>query len=165
VRLQPFQGRGQVKDSLGPRANDYDRRLRQRGQVSRNIDGWERPASVHAADTAGCENLDACPMSRPGGGGDGSRAVQLACHNQRQVADRHLEHAAGRGQMLDLGVVQAGGYLAGKNADRGGNGASFPHDLFDPERKLEVLRVGQAMRDDSRLQRDDWAGGAGRARA
>ena len=40
VRLQPLQRRRQIQDRLGPRAHDEHRRLRQLGQVRRNVN-WQ----------------------------------------------------------------------------------------------------------------------------
>ncbi len=63
VRLQPFQGQRQVKQRLRPGRHHGHRRLRQHGQVGRDINGL---ASVHTADPASGKDADASAMGGPG---------------------------------------------------------------------------------------------------
>ncbi len=99
VGLQPLQRQRQVEDSLGSTAHHDHGRLRQFGQIGGNV---ERLASVHTANAAGGEDLNARLVGDPHRRRHRRRAVFLASHDQRQVAAADFAHALACSQPLDL---------------------------------------------------------------
>ena len=109
---------------------------------------------MHPPDPARGEDPDAGPVRGPRSGRDGGRAVQLARHDDRQIATAHLADALGRRQVLDLAAVQPDDDLAGDDADGGRGRAGCADDLLQAQGELDIVRIGQSVRDHGGFQRD-----------
>ena len=113
-----------------------------------------RSRPMHSPDPARGEDPDAGPVRGPRGGRDGGRAVQLARHDDRQIAAAHLADALRRRQVLDLAAIQPDDDLAGDDADGGRGRAARADDLLQAQGELDVVRIGQPVRDHGGFQRD-----------
>ena len=82
-RLQPLERGPQVKDGLGPGADDGQGRGGQGGQIVRDIVGR---VAVHAAHAARGKNVDTGPGSDGRRGGHGRGAVSTPRYDHGQVA-------------------------------------------------------------------------------
>ena len=58
-------------------------------------------------------------------------------------------------EVVDFLIIEAYPEPAAENCDRRGCCASFPYRVLDVERRLDIARVGHAVTDDRRLERDD----------
>ena len=87
--------------------------------------------------------------------GHGGGAVRAGRRGHGEVADGELGHPVDGGEAGQLGVVEADDQLAADHADGRGDGAGVPYRLLDLAGDPQVVRPGQAVRDDGALQGDD----------
>ena len=100
--------------------------------------------------------------SSPGERGDehrrrdrGARRT-LARRDRREIPPRGLDDAAGKlAEPLDFLPVEADAETSVDDRDRRRNGPHLARRLLDGTRRLDVARIGHAVGDDRRFERDD----------
>jgi len=146
VGLEFFAGGAEVEDHLGAGADDRHRRPSERLQVGTHVPGGGVVGrAVDAADAAGGHDGDARPVGQVQGAGHGGGAVATPCRDHRQVAQAHLSHVLGRGQMANLRLGQAHVHLSVYDAHGLRVGALLADARLQPERGVYVGGVGQPV--------------------
>ena len=151
--LQVLECEPEIQDRLGTGANDHDGCLRQFLEIGGDVECLLR-ASVHASDAAGSEDPYACHGGDDHGRRHGGSSVGLAGDKHGQVSPRRFGHREPfLTEVFDLLRRASGFQFASDDSDSGGHGSVLTDRLLHPERRLHVLRVRHAVRDDSGLQR------------
>ncbi len=153
--FEEFERLPDIEDRLRAGAHDRDAGARKLDQIGGNVERL-LGAAMHAADAAGGEDFDAREPGDKHRRRDRRARRALARRDQRQIAPRGLHHAAAElAEPLDLLARKAHSQAPVDDRDRRGNGPHLAHRLLDGSRRLDVARVGHAMRDDRRFERDD----------
>ena len=110
---------------------------------------------MHAADAAGCEDLDAGKGGDEHGRGDRGSRRALArgdgARSRREAFTTPPESWPSR----SISSLEGHSQTAVNDRDRRGNRAHLAHRILDGPRCLDVARVGHAMGDDRRFEGDD----------
>ena len=153
--FQELERLADVEDRFGAGADDCNAGARQLDQIGRNVERLFG-ASVNAADAAGGEDFDAREPRDEHRRGDGRAGRALARGDQREIPSRGLDDAARKlAEPVDLLARKAHSQPALDDRDRRRNGAHLARRVLDGERRLDVARVGHAVGDDRRFERDD----------
>src|SRR5215831_16146347 len=112
---------------------------------------------MYSTDTTCGKEANASHTCTEHGSGDGGGSQLTRCQRYRQVAPAYLEHMLRCAQSLDLVFIQANHDFPIMNAYRGGNCALAAYRDFHRPRNLDVGRIGQAMRNDGRFERNNRA--------
>ena len=159
TRLEQFQRRRQVEDRLGARAHDGNRRGGQLVDVARDVEA-RRGAPVHATDAAGGEHRDAGQVCRAHRGAHRRRGEGPRGEQRPEVARAGLRHRPVRiGQPLEQGVVGTDDDAAVLDGDGRRDRAGLADRGLGRQGRLQVVRDGQALRDEARLEGDDTTPG------
>ncbi len=114
-------------------------------------------AAVDSADATGREHFDADGVRCDHRRSDRRRSPATAGDRRAQVRPGHLgDRAPGRrGQRFQLVPRQPDHHAPGVDRHGRGHGTRLPHRVLRRGRHLHVLRVGQAVADERRLEGDD----------
>ena len=152
--LEPFQGGRHVEDRLDAGAHDGDPGGREGLQVCGLVPRRTRVA-VHAAETAGGEDVDAREGGQVRGGGDRRCPRAVARDEDGEVASTDLHDVvAGRdaGQRV---VVETDAGPAVDHGDRGRDRSGVAYRLLDLTGDAQVVGPGEAVADDRGLEGHD----------
>ena len=147
-RFEQLRRRRHVEEGLHAGGDDERGRARELGQVGRDV-RRVREAAMHASDPAGREDADACRPSDGERAADRRRAGGVLHGGGRQVARPDL--ARFRPEVRELFRRQSEANLPAEAANGRGDGARRPHLPLD----LDTLAGREAVRDESRLERND----------
>src|SRR5882757_1200825 len=140
-RLEPFQGRRYVQDRLHARADDEDRRPRQRVEVGRLVPGLAR-VPVDAAEAAGREDGDAGAGGQVRRRGNCGRGRAAPTGDGGQITHARLDDVVAAGDPGQRGVVEADVRVAVDDSDRGRRRSAGADVRLDVAGDLQVLGTG-----------------------
>src|SRR5439155_19849499 len=155
-RLETLERQREVEDELRPGAHHADRMARDGEEVGRFV---ERPlrATVHAADAAGRHHADAGLRRDLHGRGHCRRAEPAARDHWRDVARAHLRDSLLVREAGEERAVGADDGAARRDRDGRRCRAARAHLVLERDRRLEIQRPRETVRDDGRFERDDGA--------
>ena len=157
-RLEPFQGRRDVEDGLGPGADQHERIPGQGHQIGRLVEGLGG-AVVHPAEASRGEDVDARGSGEESRPRDGGTRAPAGDGRERQFADAGLEHGIVLRQLLDLGLVQSDRRHTPMHANGRRDSSRVADELLAVIGHFDVARTRQAVGEDRGFQRDDRLSG------
>ncbi len=153
-RLEVLEGASQVEDGLRPRGNHRDRRAGELLQVCRDVPGGLSPA-VNPADTAGCEHTDSAEVRTDHGPGHRRCRGHPPGNRDAEVPPARLYDIIPLGQAGEVIVCEPDLDAPVDEGDGGRRCSGLANGSLEQSGRLEVLRMGHAVCDDGRLERDD----------
>jgi hypothetical protein len=151
VRFEDFEGARDVEDAFGAGADNGDGRAGQLGQVGGDVPGMA--VAMGAADAAGGEQADAGQVGQRHGGGDGGGGGFLVRDRGGEIAPARLEHVLRLGQIAQFRLIQADGRYPLEHGDGCRRRPFGAHRRLGRQRRLQVERPREPMRDQRRFQR------------
>ena len=152
--LEELDRRGHVEERLDPCRDDESLGTRKLAEISGDV-RRVRPATVDTAEPAGTQEANAGAATDGERAADGGRA-DAALHRARcEVAGTNL--ARGRVEPRELVAGQTDADLPVQNSDRRGDCTCLAHRSLRVEADRDAVSVGEAVRDEGRLERDDGA--------
>jgi hypothetical protein len=129
---------------------------------------------MDTAETAGGEDVDACPVCEVCGGRHRGRARAMHRQGRSKIPDAdlgdvgpsraiHLQIGGFTGDAEKPRLIEPDPDLTIEQSDGGRSRAMFTYDRFDLACSPQVVRPGQAVADDRAFQRDDRLAGLKRS--
>ena len=115
---------------------------------------------MDTADAAGGKYPDSGERRDDHGGRDRRRAVQALRDHGAEIATAALAHVLRGGEIFQLRRIQADGDPAAEDGNRRRDCAGVTHRRLDGAGGVEIIGIGQPVRDERGFERDDRLAGA-----